>query len=147
MSFQPEFRLIRMRPRVTALGWPTLTLAACAFALSALGNRLPEPWMQNALYAAAGAVVTIFWLFPVIRYAATYFEVTSTRVIVRRGLFGGKSFELNIGDVSAVKHLSGGKVSLTSKSGEEFTLGPISKSKLIAAELAKLSNTPASEMA
>ena len=147
MSFQPEFRLIRMRPRVTVLGWPTLILAACAFVLSALANRLPEPWMLNALYAAAGSIVCIFWLFPVISYAATYFEVTSTRVIVRRGLFGGKSFELNIGDIVAVKHLSGGRVALTSKAGEEFTLGPISKSKLIAAELAKLSHTPASEMA
>lgn len=147
MSFQPEFRLLRMRPRVTVLGWPTIILAACAFALSALANRLPEPWMQDALYVAAGAIVCIFWLFPVIRYAATYFEVTSTRVIARRGLFGGKSSELNVGDVASVNHLGRGRILLTSKTGEELTLGPISKSKLVAAELAKLSHTSAMETA
>ena len=147
MSFQSEFRLIRMRPRVTALGWPTLILTGCAFALGALGNRLPEAWMLNALLAAVGSIALIFWMFPLIRYVATYLEITSTRLIVRRGVFGQHSFEVNLGDVSGVSLAGRGRITIKTQSGEEHTVGPISRAKFIASELAKLTKTHVTESA
>lgn len=147
MSFQSEYRLIRMRPRVSALGWPTLILTGCAFALGALANRLPETWMLNALYAAVGSIALIFWLFPLIRYVSTYLEVTSTRLIVRRGVFGQHSFEVNLGDVVAVNVAGRGRITIKTVSGEEHTVGPISRAKFIAGELAKLTKTNVTEIA
>lgn len=141
MSFQSEYRLIRMRPRATSLGWPLIVLFGCAFLLAAFANRLPEPWMQNALYAATGSIAVLFWLFPLLRYVTSYLEITNTRVIARLGIFGQKSFDLNLADLANVRQIAGSKLSISSKSGEEYTFGPVSRSKLIAAEIAKLANT------
>ena len=64
-SFIESRRIARIRPRAIRLFFPFLALAASSFVVSFYSGRLPEQWMNIALYSVAGAIA----LFPASAFA------------------------------------------------------------------------------
>lgn len=103
MSFQSEEYLGRIRKNAASLTLPFASLFLAAGILSYFANQRLEVWQLNIAYSLALIVAIVFWLVPVIKHLAFYVDVTTSRLIVRRGLFGGKTIEINLKDITAVE--------------------------------------------
>ena len=86
MSPAREPVVARLRPHGRALFGPTLVLMAVATAVGYLSGTWHEVWQNALLLAAAGLVVALGWLVPLLRYLGHRYTITSGRVIVRRGV-------------------------------------------------------------
>jgi len=81
-----ETVVARLRPHGRAMFWPTVVLLAVVGALGYFGGRLPEQWQNLAVLGAAGVLVLLGWLVPLLRWLATNYTITTRRVIVRSGI-------------------------------------------------------------
>jgi hypothetical protein len=137
-SFIESRRIARIRPRPIRLFLPFLALAASSFVVSFYAGRLPEQWMNIALYATAGAVALIFWLIPVLRYLSAYVDIFTTRVLYRSGLMGQRRAEANFSQVTDVRLADRRKIQLTIMGGEVVELPALPKAKKLVAEIQSL---------
>jgi membrane protein YdbS with pleckstrin-like domain len=137
-SFIESRRIARIRPRTIRLFFPFLALAVASFVVSFYNGRLPEQWMNIALYAVAGAVAFFLWLIPVLRYLSAYVDVFTTRVLYRSGLMGQRRLEANFAQVTDVQLGSRRKIQLTLIGGEIIDLPPLPKAKKLVAEIQSL---------
>jgi membrane protein YdbS with pleckstrin-like domain len=137
-SFIESRRVARIRPRVIRLFLPFLFLAISCFAVSFYNGRLPEQWMDIALYSVAGAIAVILWLIPVLRYLSSYVDVFTTRVLYRAGLMGQRRVEANFSQVTDVRLGDGRRIQLTLNGGEIIELPALPKAKKLVAEIQAL---------
>jgi membrane protein YdbS with pleckstrin-like domain len=137
-SFIESRRVARIRPRAIRLFFPFLVLALACFAVSFYNGRLPEQWMNIALYSVAGAAAFIFWLIPVLRYLSSYVDVFTTSVLYRAGLMGQRRSEANFGQVTDVRVGDRRRIQLTLTGGEIVELPALPKAKKLAAEIQAL---------
>lgn len=138
MSFVAEERLARLRPRVGKLFFPMLVLFLAAFTLSFFSGRLTEQWQTITLLSLSGAVVFLFWFIPMINYLSTFLEVTTTRVVYRKGLFGQQRREVSISSIQNVELTKGRSITITAEGQEPLVLTGIPKHKLVAVEIDRL---------
>lgn len=135
MAFQEEQLVARIRR-----SWFTLTLALIALFLAAailsyVSNRVVDQWVLYAAYLVSAVLALFFWLIPTIRHLNFYVELTTSRLIVRDGIFGQKSIELAIAEINSVELGRGRKLTLGRRNGEPLVLERMPKAKLIAEEL------------
>ena len=81
-----------------------LVLFAVVFGLSFMSGRVLEDWLAITINVAAGVLIALFWLLPSIRYATTFVDITSTRVISRGGLFARVRRELSWSQVTGIEY-------------------------------------------
>lgn len=81
-----------------------LVLFAVVFGLSFMSGRVLEDWLAITINAAAGVLIAFFWLLPSIRYATTFVDITSTRIIYRGGLFARVRRELSWSQVTGIEY-------------------------------------------
>lgn len=81
-----------------------LVLFAVVFGLSFMSGRVLEDWLAITINAAAGVLIAFFWLLPSIRYATTFVDITSTRIISRGGLFARVRRELSWSQVTGIEY-------------------------------------------
>jgi uncharacterized membrane protein YdbT with pleckstrin-like domain len=103
MSFQSEEYLGRIRKSAASMVLPFVALLFAAGIVSYFANQRIEVWQLNIAYSLALLIAILFWLVPAINHLAFYIDVTTSRLIVRRGLFGGKTIEINLKDITAVE--------------------------------------------
>lgn len=103
MSFSSEEYLGRIRQHVVGLVLPFAALFVAAGIVSYFANQRLEVWQLNIAYSIALVIAAAFWLVPVIKHLAFYIDVTTTRLIIRRGLFGGKTVEIKLSDITAIE--------------------------------------------
>ncbi|MEN9713774.1 MAG: hypothetical protein RLZZ164_438 [Actinomycetota bacterium] len=103
MSFSSEEYLGRIRQHVVGLVLPFAALFVAAGIVSYFANQRLEVWQLNIAYSIALVIAIAFWLVPVIKHLAFYIDVTTTRLIIRRGLFGGKTVEIKLSDITAIE--------------------------------------------
>ena len=107
MSFTSEEYLGRIRHSVVGLTIPFAALFLAAGVVSYFANQRLEVWQLNIAYGVALFIAVLFWLVPVIRHLSFYLDVTTTRLIIRRGLFGGKTVEIKIAEITAIEQRRG----------------------------------------
>lgn len=81
-----------------------VVLFAVVFGLSFMSGRVLEDWLAITINAAAGVLIAFFWLLPSIRYATTFVDITSTRIISRGGLFARVRRELSWSQVTGIEY-------------------------------------------
>lgn len=137
-SFIESRRIARIRPRAIRLFFPFLALAASSFVVSFYSGRLPEQWMNIALYSVAGAIALFFWLIPVLRYLSAYVDLFNNRITSRAGLMGQRRVEANFTQVTDVQLAPRRKIELTLVGGEQVVLPALPKAKKLVAEIQAL---------
>lgn len=81
-----------------------VVLFAVVFGLSFMSGRVLDQWLSITINAVAGVLVFVFWLLPSIRYANTFVDITSTRIISRSGLFARVRRELSWSQVTGIEY-------------------------------------------
>ena len=137
-SFIESRRLARIRPSAIRLFLPFLALAFACFGVSFYSGRLPEQWMDIAMYSVAGAIAFFLWLIPVLRFLSSYVDVFTTRVLYRSGLMGQQRSDANFSQVTDVRLGEGRRIQLSLTNGEIIELPRLPKAKKLVAEIQAL---------
>jgi len=135
VSFQSEEYLGRIRKSATGLVFPTLALFLTAAVASYFSNVTTEQWLYYTILILCGLFAVAFWLVPVIRHLSFYIDVTSSRLTIRRGIFGGGSVDLAWSDIREITFAKGRKVVLQPHTGETIELESLPQPKKLAATL------------
>ena len=143
MAFQEEQIIARIRRSWFTLTFAFLALFSAAALLSYVSNRSVEPWILYSAYAACAVLALVFWLVPTVRHLNFYVELTTSRLIVRDGIFGQKTTELAIADIVSVELGRGRTIKIGRKSAEEVVLERMPKAKLLSSELRSLARLSA----
>ena len=138
MAFQEEQLIARIRRSWFTLTFALLALFLAAAILSYVSNRVVEQWILYAAYTVSALLALFFWLMPTIRHLNFYVELTSSRLIVRDGLFGQKTTEVAIADISSVELGRGRKLTIARRNGEPIVLERVPKAKMVAEQLRSL---------
>ena len=137
-SFIESRRLARIRPSAIRLFLPFLALAFACFGVSFYSGRLPEQWMDIAMYSIAGAIAFFLWLIPVLRFLSSYVDVFTTRVLYRSGLMGQQRSEAKFSQVTDVRLGEGRRIQLSLTNGEIIELPRLPKAKKLVGEIQAL---------
>ena len=143
MAFQEEQIIARIRRSWFTLTFAFLALFAAATILSYVSNRSVETWLLYSAYAVSAVLALVFWLVPTIRHLNFYVELTTSRLIVRDGIFGHKTTELAIADIDSIELGRGRTIKIGRKSAEAVVLERMPKAKLLSAELRSLARLSA----
>jgi membrane protein YdbS with pleckstrin-like domain len=84
---EAERVVARLRPHGRALFWPSLALIVIVGTAAYFGGTLETDWMNLAVFIAAGVLVFLLWLLPLLSWLATRYVVTTRRMVLRSGLF------------------------------------------------------------
>ena len=135
MSFQSEEYIGRVRKSAGSLFLPTSALFLAAAVSSYFSNVTTDQWVYFSILIACGLVAILFWLVPVIRHLSFYVDVTTSRITIRRGIFGGQTLDLSWSQISEITYAKGRKILLQQRDGEAIELIGLPKPKKLAATL------------
>ena len=135
MAFQEEQIIARIRRSWFTLTFALLALFLSAAILSYVSNRVVDQWILYSAYVVSAGLAIFFWLIPTIRHLNFYVELTTSRLIVRDGIFGQKTTEVAIAEINSVELGRGRKLTLGRRNGEPLVLERMPKAKLIVEEL------------
>ena len=135
MAFQEEQLIARIRRSWWRLIFPLLALFVAAAIFSYVNNRSVEQWALYLPYSIAGVLAVLFWLIPSIRHLSFYVELTSSRLVIRDGIFGQKTIELALADVTSIELGRGRKITIGRRDAEPLVLEGIPATKTFVAEL------------
>lgn len=90
----PERLVVRFRPSGRHLFWSALVTIAVCGATGWYWGHVPEGMEHWMLIAAAGLVIVLLGVVPLIRWASQSYRITTRRVITRRGLLTHTTQEL-----------------------------------------------------
>jgi membrane protein YdbS with pleckstrin-like domain len=138
VAFQEEQIVARIRRSWFTLTFALIALFLAAAILSYVSNRVVEQWVLYAAYFVSAVLALFFWLIPTIRHLNFYVEITTSRLIVRDGIFGQKTTEVAIAEINSVDLGRGRKLTLGRRNGEPLVFERMPKAKLIAEELRSL---------
>jgi membrane protein YdbS with pleckstrin-like domain len=138
VAFQEEQLIARIRRSWFTLTFALLALFLAAAILSYVSNRVVDQWVLYSAYIVSALLALFFWLIPTIRHLNFYVELTTSRLIVRDGLFGQKTTEVSIAEINSVDLGRSRKLTLGRRNGEPLVLERLPKAKLIAEELRSL---------
>jgi hypothetical protein len=139
MAQSYETKLLRVRPRASALLLPTLVLAASSFSLMYFSELIASELYQIVFWAAIAAA-SLFWLIPMLNWLAASVVVTDQRLIHRSGLFGLRKKVLQLTELSSIavqrpKPMRAKVISLLKIDGDEIVLSGYARNKLLAAAI------------
>lgn len=135
MSFQSEEYLGRIRKSAMSLVFPMAALFLAAAVASYFSNITVEQWLYYTILILCGLFALAFWLVPSIRHLSFYLDITTSRLTIRRGLFGGKSVDLAWAEIREITFAKGRKVVLQPQVGEPIELEGLPQPKKLAASL------------
>ena len=138
MSFESEFLIARFRSRGVRLIVPTVFLGLAAFLLTFFSGWPKETWQFYLLFGGCAAIAIFGFLVPLIRYLTSWTDITTARVVVRSGLWGQNYRSVAIADISDIKRLPGGPITILVENEEDLELRGLPKPRLIIQELIRL---------
>jgi hypothetical protein len=130
-----EIYLGRVRHRLSTLALPFALLFLAAGIVSYFANKRFEVWQLNIAYSVALAIAVLGWLIPVLRHLAFYIDLTTTRLVIRRGLFGGQTVELAWNEISGVEQRRATIVLTSLKLNGPLELTKVAGAKALATQL------------
>ena len=125
---------------------PTLFLGAVAFLLTFFAGKTGTSWLQWLLYGACAGLFLFGFLIPVVRYLTAWTDITTSRVVVRSGIWGQHYRSVSIATIGEIKRLPGGPIVISAHNEEHLELRGLPKPRLITQELLKLMHTAGSVM-
>lgn len=142
MNNSSEYLVLRLKPKASKLFFPTLILGVASFALAFVVDQF-SPADYNIALIVAAAVVTVFWLFPLLGYLAASLKLTNERLIYRFGFLGLRRKKLVLSELSSIEIQTEGRlgrkiISILSVDGSEIRIGGYARTKLLAAEIEAL---------
>jgi hypothetical protein len=135
VSFQSEEYLGRIRKSAAGLVFPTLALFLAAAVASYFSNITTDQWVYYTILILCAVFAVAFWLIPVISHLSFYLDLTTTKITIRRGLFGGKSVDLAWNEIREITFAKGRKLVLQPNTGEAIELESLPKAKKLASTL------------
>jgi membrane protein YdbS with pleckstrin-like domain len=135
MTFQQEFVVARIRQRSSVLLLAHLALFVSVFVLAFMSGKVFDQWINITVYSALGLLLVIVWLLPSWRYAATFVDVTTTRIVLHGGLFGRAMREVPIDRITSIDIARGGAIALSILDEEPLLLEKMPRSKELAEQL------------
>ncbi|WP_296632749.1 PH domain-containing protein [Rhodoluna sp.] len=138
MSFLADTRIAKLRPRLSQMFWPNVALFFAVFVVSFFAGRFTEQWQNLVVWISCGTFAFLFWFLPLIRYATTYLEITTTRVVSRSGLFGQHRQEIKIADISRVELAKRRAFTIEVNGQEPLVITGIPNHKTVALEIDRL---------
>jgi membrane protein YdbS with pleckstrin-like domain len=134
-----ETKLVRLRPSASILFLPTLVLGASCFSVMYFSELIAPDLYKIVLWVAL-AVVSLFWLIPLLSWLASSLVVTDQKLVYRSGLFGLRKKVLYFAELSSIavqrpKPLRAKVISLLKVDGQEITLSGYSRNKQLAAAI------------
>ena len=119
-----EAIVARLRPHVRALFWPTVLLLAVCAAYGYFGGKYVDGWPAIAIAAAAGVLVLVGWVYPLLAWLARTYTITTRRIVVRSGVLVRRRREVLHSRVRSVT-VRGTVLQRLLRSGDlEIDLGP-----------------------
>jgi len=82
----PEAVVARLRPHSRVMFWPSIGLVAVCAATGYFGGRFDADWQNTLVFAAAGVIIVLVWLVPLLVWLGRHYVITTRRIILRRGL-------------------------------------------------------------
>ena len=140
MAFQEELLIARVRQSWWRLLPALLALFLASAIYSYVNNRVVEQWLIYVAYSIAAALAIFFWLIPLVRHLNFYVELTTSRLVVRDGIFAQKTVELSLSDITSVEVGRGRIITIVRRDGEPVTVKPVAGSKAFVSELRAASN-------
>ena len=116
---------------------PLLVLFVAAALVSYINNRVVDLWVSNLILVLA-AVSGVVWLIAIVRHLVFYIELTTSRLRVRDGLFGQRSVELSLSEITGVEVGRGRTLTLSRGAVEPLVLAKTPRVKTLAAEIKSL---------
>jgi len=138
VAFQEEQLIARIRRSWFTLTFALLALFLAAAILSYVSNRVVDQWVLYAAYFVSAVLALFFWLIPTVRHLNFYVELTTSRLIVRDGIFGQKTTEVALAEINSVELGRGRRLTLGRRNGEPLVFERMPKAKMIAEELRSL---------
>ncbi len=138
MSFIADTRIAKLRPRLSRLFWPNCALFVAVFFVSFFAGRFNQPWQNYVVWISCGLIAFLFWFLPLIRFASTYLEVTTTRVVSRSGLFGQHRREIKISEIERVELAKNRAFTIEVSGQEPLVIAGIPNHKTVALEIDRL---------
>lgn len=111
------------------------TLFVVVFGLSFLSGRVLDEWILITVNSVAGLLLALFWLLPTLRYLATFVDVTTTRVILRGGLFSKVQREISTSQITGVEYSRSRGIVILVGDESPLILTRMPKPKALAEEL------------
>jgi membrane protein YdbS with pleckstrin-like domain len=141
-----ETVVARMHSSARVLVLPAVAVIAVCAAAGYFSGNLPESWENAALPFAAGFLVLVIGVLPLLLWASRVYVVTTHRVVERRGLFSRRRQELPHSRSGEVVVRRGplqilarsGDVVVAGRGGEEFVLRDVPDAVLVRQTLADL---------
>jgi len=125
----------RIRKSALSLVFPMLALFLAAAVASYFSNITTEQWVYYTILILCGLFALAFWLVPTIRHLSFYVDLTTSRITIRQGLFGGKTVDLAWAEIREITFAKGRKVVLQPSAGEPIELEGLPQPKKLAATL------------
>lgn len=135
MTFQQELVLARVRQRGSRLWFAHLTLFAVVFTLAFVSGHVYEQWLTLTVNIIAGTLTFFLWLLPTWRFATTFVDFTTTRIVQRGGLFARVRREVALSSITAVDYSRSKGIVVSVGDAEPVVLTGLPRSKELAEEL------------
>lgn len=133
---------LKLKPSASKMFWPTVLLGATSFGLAFGAETLAPELYEIALWAAV-AIVSLFWLLPLLSFLAASLRIHDNRIIYRFGFLGLRVRQLDLSELSSIEiqnagFLAGKQISILTVDGTEFLIRGYARTKLLAAEIENL---------
>jgi len=137
-----EQELVFIRKHGSALVLPVLILGLDAALFFFVDWRLTDQLQHQLFLSTVLLIGLLFWLLPAIRFFTNRTEITSNRIIIRRGLTGNKTEEVSWGEITGVSISRGfgswikgaGDIHLHREFGQDAILHSVPRAKKLSRE-------------
>ena len=130
--------LTRLRPRLTTLTLPIISIAVISAGVSFLSVFELGEWAFYTMWITAGVAATISWLLPALKFASTFIDVKSDSLLLATGFGSSRRHKLSWAEIASITSSPMRGITITTISDEEFVLRGYAQQKAIVAELQSL---------
>lgn len=125
----------RFRPRIVKLTFPWVWLGLTCAGISFASTYKLSDWLLYTIWVTAAVLIFILFVFPSLKFAATYFDVHSGGLSLRLGLGASKRIELDWATISSITASTLKGIIVRTKEENEYALRGYANQKAIVAEL------------
>jgi hypothetical protein len=130
--------LIRLRPRLTALTLPLISLTGISAVVSFLSVFELGEWAFYTLWITAGITAIILWLVPAAKFASTFIDVKTDGLFISTGFGSTRRHKLSWSEIATITSSPMRGITITTTDDEELVLRGYAQQKAIVAELTSL---------
>jgi len=125
----------RFRPRLTRLTLAWIWLGLIAAGLSFASTYKMDAWLMSTVWVTGGVLALILFIWPALRYYATFLDVFSTGLTLRLGLGVAKRIELSWASIASVTASPIKGIIVRTKDENEYILKGYANQRAIVAEI------------